>query len=122
MKEESIFKHKDIIQRVLYIGLAVIALVREIRSAIGARMGINKVQVKHSQGKIYMNREHMVAGSEGNKRQDFTINNVQGQELINTKFKHRTWFQESRKSCGGGRKGYWNLEWVGNVSVVVCGC
>ena len=28
----------------------------------------------------------MVAGSEENKRQDFTINNVQGQELITTEF------------------------------------
>jgi len=35
-----------------------------------------------------MNSEHMVAGSEENKRQDFTINNVQGQELMNTKFEH----------------------------------
>ena len=33
-----------------------------------------------------MNGEHMVAGSEENKRQDFTINNVQGQEFIVTKF------------------------------------
>jgi len=33
-----------------------------------------------------MDREHMVAGSEGNKRQDFTINNVQGWELITTEF------------------------------------
>ena len=36
-----------------------------------------------------MNREHMVAGSEGKKTQGFTINNVQGWESINTKFKHR---------------------------------
>ena len=33
-----------------------------------------------------MNRGHMVAGSEESKRQDFTINNVQGQELITIKF------------------------------------
>jgi len=44
------------------------ALVRENRGAIGARSGINKVQVEHNQGKIYMNSEHMVAGSEVNKR------------------------------------------------------
>ena len=44
---------------------------------------------KHNQGKIYVNSEHMVAGLEENKRQDFTINNVQGQELINTKFECR---------------------------------
>ena len=37
-----------------------------------------------------MNGEHMVAGSEENKRQDFIINNVQGQELLMTE--HRTWF------------------------------
>src|SRR5882724_11678417 len=39
-----------------------------------------------------MNGEHMVAGSEENKRQAFTINNVQGQELLMTKFEHGTWF------------------------------
>ena len=65
----------------------VIALVREIRSAIGVRLGINKVQVKHSQGKIYMNKEHMEAGSERDNRQDFTINNIQGWDLITTEFK-----------------------------------
>ena len=49
MKEESksIFEHKDIIQvKSLIYESVVIALVREIRSAIGARTGINKVQVK----------------------------------------------------------------------------
>ena len=44
--------------------------------------------MKHHQGKIYMNSEHMVAGSEVNKSQDFTINNVQGWELIMTEFEH----------------------------------
>ena len=34
-----------------------------------------------------MNSEHMMAGLEVNKRQDFTIKCVQGWELINTKFK-----------------------------------
>ena len=69
-----------------------------------------------------MNGEHMVAGSEENKRRDFTIKYVQGRELINTKFEHGTWFQESQKSCGGGRNCYWNPEWAGNLSVMVCGC
>ena len=32
----------------------------------------------------------MVAGSEENKRQDFTINNIQGWELIMTEFEHGT--------------------------------
>ena len=64
----------------------------------------------------------MVAGSEENKRQDFTINNVQGQELIITEFKHRIEFWESWKSCGGDRNGYWNLERAGNLSVIVHGC
>jgi len=45
-----------------------IALVGENRGAIDARLGINKVQVEHNQGKIYMNSEHMVAGSEVDKR------------------------------------------------------
>ena len=53
-----------------------------------------------------MNSEHMVAGLEVNKGQDFTIKYVQGWELMNTEFECRTWFQESWKSCGGGRKGY----------------
>src|SRR5882724_10348886 len=39
-----------------------------------------------------MNGEHMVAGSEENKRQDFTVNSIQGWELTMTEFKHRTWF------------------------------
>ena len=42
--------------------------------------------------KIYMNGENMVARSEENKRQYFTINNVQGRELLMTEFEHRTWF------------------------------
>jgi len=29
---------------------------------------VNKVQVEHNQGEIYMNRKHMVAGSEVNTR------------------------------------------------------
>jgi len=41
-----------------------------------------------------MNGEHMVAGLEENKRQDFTINNVQGQELLTTELEHGTWFLE----------------------------
>ena len=44
---------------------------------------------KTQQGKVYINKEHREAGSERNKRRDFNINNVQGQELITTKFKHR---------------------------------
>ena len=35
-----------------------------------------------------MNGEHMVTGLEENKKQYFTINNVQGQELVMTEFKH----------------------------------
>ena len=35
-----------------------------------------------------MSREHMVVGSEVNKRRDFTIKYAQGWELINTKFEH----------------------------------
>jgi len=39
-----------------------------------------------------MNSEHMVAGLGENKRQDFTINNIQGRELIMTEFECGTWF------------------------------
>ena len=45
-----------------------IALVGENGGVIDVRLGINKVRVEHIQGKIYMNSEHMVAGSEENKR------------------------------------------------------
>jgi len=41
---------------------------------------------------MYMNSEHMVAGSGENKRQEFTINNFQGQGLIMTEFECGTWF------------------------------
>jgi len=34
----------------------------------------------------------MVAGSEETKRQDFTVNSIQGQELITTEFECGTWF------------------------------
>ena len=76
----------------------------------------------NNQGKIYMNRKHMVAGSEVNKRQDFTIKYVQGWELINTKFKHGSMVLRILEVTWGGRKGYWIPEWVGNISVMVCGC
>ena len=36
-----------------------------------------------------------------------------------TSLSMETWFQESWKSCGGGRNGYWNLEWARNLSVMV---
>ena len=64
-----------------------------------------------------MNGEDMVTGSEENKRQDFTVNSIQGQELTMTEFKCRTWFLGSWKLCGGGRNGYLNPEWAGNLSV-----
>jgi len=45
-----------------------IALVGENGGVIGVRLGINKGEWKHNQGKIYMNRNHMVAGLEVNKK------------------------------------------------------
>jgi len=39
-----------------------------------------------------MNGEHMVAELEENKRQDFTVNSIQGWELTMTEFECRTWF------------------------------
>ena len=59
----------------------------------------------------------MVAGSEENKRRDFTINNVQGWELLTTEFKHRTWFLGILEVAWDGRNGCWNLEWAGNFLV-----
>src|SRR5882724_11128393 len=64
---------------------------------------------KHNNCEIYMNGEHMVAGSEENKRQDFTINNVQGQELLMTKFEHGTWFPGILEVVWGWQK--WILEY-----------
>ena len=56
-----------------------------------------------------MNGEHMVAGLEENKRQDFTINNVQGWELLTTEFKCRTWFPGISEVMWGWQK--WVLEY-----------
>ena len=50
-----------------------IALVGENGGAIGVRLGINKMWEEHNKCKTYMNGEHMVAGLEENKRQDFTV-------------------------------------------------
>ena len=55
-----------------------------------------------------MNGEHMVAGSEENKRQDFTVNSIQGQELTMTNFEHRTWCPGILEVMWGWQK--WVLE------------
>jgi len=51
-----------------------------------------------------MNGEHMVAGSEENKRRDFTVNSIQGQELTMTEFECRTWFPGISEVMWGWRK------------------
>ena len=51
-----------------------------------------------------MNCEHMVAGLEENKKQDFTVNSIQGWELITTKFKHVTWFPGISEVMWGWQK------------------
>ena len=48
------------------------------------KQGVNENTARQ----IYMNKEHMEAGLERDKRWDFTINNIQGWELITTKFEH----------------------------------
>jgi len=65
MNSKSIFKHEDIIQKSMYyIQSGAIALVRENRGVMGVRSGINR-DVRGTQlRQIYMNGEHMVAGSE----------------------------------------------------------
>jgi len=55
-----------------------------------------------------MNGEHMVTGSEENKRRDFTVNSIQGWELTMTKFECRTWFPGISEVVWGWRK--WVLE------------
>jgi len=57
-----------------------------------------------------MNGEHIVAGSEGDKRQDFTINNVQGQELVTTEFEHRNLVPGILEVVWRWQNDYWNLE------------
>ena len=49
------------------------------------------MQERTQQCDVYMNGEHMVAGSVENKRRDFTVNSIQGWDLTMTKFEHRTW-------------------------------
>ena len=58
-----------------------------------------------------MNGEHMVAGLEENKRQDFTINTVQGWELLTTEFEHGTWFPGILEVVKQWER-FWNLGWV----------
>jgi len=110
-KSKLIFEHEDIIQTesLIYESMG-IALVGENGGVIDARSGINKVWVEHNQGKMYMNSEHMVAGSEVNKRWDVTITYVQGQELTNTEFKHGNVVPGISEIIWGWWKGYWNLE------------
>jgi len=57
------YKNKSLIYKSMGI-----ALVRKNGGVIGARSGITRCEWKHNQSEIYMNREHMVAGSEENKR------------------------------------------------------
>src|SRR5882724_11099710 len=76
-----------------------IALVGENGGVMGVRC-----RWKHNPCEIYMNGEHMVAGSEENKRQDFTVNSIQGQELTTAKFKCRTWFLGNSEVVGGWQK------------------
>ena len=52
-----------------------------------------------------MNRKHMVAGSEVDKRQDFTIKYVQGWELTNTKFEHGNMVPGISEVIWGWKKG-----------------
>ena len=47
-----------------------IALIGDVGSARGARVGVTEVQRKTQQGNVYMNKRHREAGLERNKRQD----------------------------------------------------
>jgi len=73
--------------RDLYMGSVNIALIRDVGSARGVRMWVAEAWWKTQQGNVYMNKEHRKAGLERNKRQDFTIDSVQGRKLLTTEFK-----------------------------------
>ena len=95
-----------------------IALVGENGGAMGVMgSGINNMQAEHNKCEIYINGENMVAGPEENKRQDFTVNSIQGWELTMTKFECRTWCPGISEVMWGGGIGYWNPEWARNLSV-----
>ena len=67
-----------------------------------------------------MNKEHREAGSERNKRQDFTIDSIQGQKLITTEFKHGKLVMGILEVVCRCQR--WLLESRGNWSVIVCEC
>jgi len=72
------------------------------------------VQRKTQQGNVYINEEHREAGSERNKRSDFTIDSVQGQKLITTEFEHGPLVRGISEVVWRENKGgYWNPEWAG---------
>jgi len=60
-----------------------------------------------------MNGEHMVAGLEENKRQDFTLISIQGQELTTTEFECKTWCPGILEVVWGWQEWYCNPEWTG---------
>ena len=70
-------------------GIALVGENGDAMGVMGVRSGINIMQAETHKCEIYMNGEHMVAGSEENKRQDFTVNSIQGRELTTTEFKCR---------------------------------
>ena len=56
--------------RSLIYGSVFIALIEDVGSVIGVRVGVTKVRNITQQGEVYINKEHRKAGSERNKRQD----------------------------------------------------
>jgi len=73
-----------------------------------------------------MNGEHMVAGSEENKRQDFIVNSIQGWELTTTEFRAWNLVSGNLGSCVGVAEmgtGIWNrLETYQYEFVGITGC
>jgi len=45
-----------------------IALIGDVRSVRGARVGVTEVQKETQQGEVYISKEHREAGLEKNKR------------------------------------------------------
>jgi len=48
-----------------------IALIKDVGSARGVRVGVTEVQKETQQGEVYINKEHREVGSERNKKQNF---------------------------------------------------
>ena len=107
--------------RILIYGVSGHSIDQGNQKCLGARMGVNKVFMKNT---ARWNKEHMEAGLERNKKWDFTINDIQGWELITTKFNHGNLVPGISEVMWRWQR-WWNLEWARTCQqlfVSVTGC